>query len=94
MSTAHRVPPMVTLCVGLFSCQCWPRYQEVENAALRFTDDEFEDQSGEAFSQDVAASQHPSWLPALKRYFLSRRGVCVTVETVLNTAVCRGRLSG
>lgn len=82
------------LCVWVTACQCWPQCQEVENATFRFTDDESEDQSGEAFSQDVAASQHPSWLPALKRYFLSHHGVCATVETVLNTAVCRGRLSG
>lgn len=66
----------------------------MENAALCFTDDESEDQSGEAFSQDVAASQHLNWLPALKHYFLSHSGDCGTAETILTTAVCRGRLTG
>lgn len=59
------------------------------NVALHFLDDEAEDQNGEKFSQDVAASQHLSWRPALKRYFLSHSGECATVETILNTAVCK-----
>lgn len=65
----------------------------MENAALRFTDDESEDQNGERFSQDVAASQHQSWRPASQCYFLSHGCKCVTVETILNHAACNGRLS-
>lgn len=73
----------------------------MENAALRLTDDESEDQNGERFSQDVAASQHPSWRPASQCYFLSAsKGcflshscACAIVEPTLNRAACDRGLS-
>lgn len=60
---------------------------------FHFTDDESEDQNGEKFSQDVAASQHQSWRPASRCYFLSHSCECAPVETILNVQPAMGRLS-